>query len=837
MKIQQKLLAVLMVIVMLAAMVAPMTVSAAETADNGISITMTTSGDLVVDGTITVSVYFTGENIKSMMLTPKYDENILTPVSGRWRISDDTEIGDDYLSDLAELKTAWNLETNEPPAVAFSKAVTLENEKLLEFKFTVKSTELSSGENVLVSFKEVNYALMVGGLETSYSSEDNPELVTLEPYVVTVSCDHDYAINRYTGLMTCSVCNEVCPHDVWTSSVCEACGLECTHDWTYSGTTATCAICGAKCTSHAKKGLFLDCATCGYDMELANSYYKGDSQITDTGLTLQTAHGFKLNTQLTVGSAETIFNIKDTARDDNVYYSAVENTTGSDYFSLITWIFTLDGASGATYRSLVSLWLDTTNEFSSKVNGETPDGFVAPKLWLTAPNNSSQKICEIKAGETYDLTLYYEVKWGWSLIEVRQNGELIASYTANGNDFSGTLTSSKIRLGESATAKKIHIQKISFEDVIFSDTYEKGVCRVCGAECAHRYNVGGYCADCGVLGDSINYSDYVGTCGLVAQAGIFKQNGGSTYWQFFDDTGILFGHDYVYEMDFKFTENIYDSANTNGTTRFLIWADNNSAETTGQTRFGLRLIGNTSDGTVLLGFKDDFTVNDAHAVINMNQKYSLRVAVRSTPSATAGTYDHYAEVSLDGKLIYTQTFQLNLENGMSIRLGDHVRRQTQAKYEVDSNFGIHFLDDTIEYIGAQEQENADYSADENFDIRFVFGFDDLYLEDVGVKVEAAVSDGTTGTKVLSADGKALTAVAVNGVTKKIGVNGIGYGGYYMAAAITGIELDTSKTYTFTLTPYLKGIEAEEVTYMDYSYEITVTFDENDKMVIDYDKIA
>ena len=176
-----------------------------------------------------------------------------------------------------------------------------------------------------------------------------------------------YYDGSYNGLMTCSVCNEVCPHDVWTSSVCEACGLECTHDWSYSGTTATCGVCGATCTSHAKKGLFLDCATCGYDMAIANSYYGGNSMITDTDNTLETAHGFKMNLQLTVGSDGTIFNTKDTSRDDNVYYSATEQSgNASDYYSLVTWVFEKTGEK-ATYRTLFSLWLDTTNEFSSRV--------------------------------------------------------------------------------------------------------------------------------------------------------------------------------------------------------------------------------------------------------------------------------------------------------------------------------------------------------------------------------------------------------------------------------------------------------------------------------------
>lgn len=886
MKIQQKLLAVLMVVVMLVSMVVPMTASAeteaAET--SGIDIRIQPANDAKVGDIILIDVYITCEDMKSLMVTLDYDADVLE------FLPDDYDTYWSANDRAIDRNIAMSTFKDNIPSMAFDTAMSLDDVALLHLAFEVISDTFDPGDSTLVSFKDVSYAVINTSTnqEESYSNEKNPELVTLASGTVHAYCAHEntedvpakdatckenghtagvkclnckraisgcetvpalgdahnYAIDRYTGLMTCSACGGVCAHEAWTDSACDSCGLECTHDWTFSGTTATCMICGAKCASHAKKGLFLDCATCGYDMALANSYYQGNSSIEDTGFTLQTAHGFKLNTQLTVGSAETIFNIKDTARNDNVYYSAVENTTASDYFSLVTWVYSVDGVADTTFRSIVSLWLDSTDEFSSKVNGETPDNFVAPKLWLTAPNNSSQKICEIKAGETYDLTVYYDVKYAWSIVEVKQNGELIASYTADGGDFSGTLTSSKIRLGESANAKKIHIQKISFEDVIFSDTYEKGACRVCGSKCNHRYNVGGYCADCGVLGDPITYNDNTSLNGVSITGnsiGVFKSSNTSTVgiWQFFDETEVLLGHDYVMDMDVKFTEAINEPAAGHGaTSRFIIWSDSNAAQDTTNTKFGvfIRTLAD-NDQVVLLGYKDGFKDTDPHMTFNLNEKHNLRIAVRSTPTATAGTYNNTAYVYLDGKLVYTQAFTLTAADGMAVRVGDHVARICRARAEIDSTFGIHFLDDTIEYIGAQEKENADYSADETFDIRFVFGFDDLYLEDVGVKVDASVSDGTTGTKVLSAEGKALTAIAANGVTKKVGVNGIGYGGYYMATAITGIELDTSKTYTFTLTPYLNRVEASDVTYMPYSYEITVSFDENDKMVIDYNKIG
>ena len=178
-------------------------------------------------------------------------------------------------------------------------------------------------------------------------------------------------------------------------------------------------------------------------------------------------------------------------------------------------------------------------------------------------------------------------------------------------------------------------------------------------------------------------------------------------------------------------------------------------------------------------------------------------------------------------LMWVKNFALTAENGMSIRLGDHVARKAKVKYDVKNDFGIQFLDSTIDYIGAQEKENANYNYDNNFDIRFVFGFDDLYLEDVGIKVEAEMTGGkkyddVSGELTSSSSRTVLNNIMADGKICKPGVAGAGYGGYYLALAITEIPLDTSATYVFKLTPYVTYHGGATV-FSETSHEITVNF--------------
>ena len=188
--------------------------------------------------------------------------------------------------------------------------------------------------------------------------------------------------------------------------------------------------------------------------------------------------------------------------------------------------------------------------------------------------------------------------------------------------------------------------------------------------------------------------------------------------------------------------------------------------------------------------------------------------------------------------MWTRNFTLTSENGVSVRLGDHVMRTTRVKYGVKNDFGIHFLDSTIDYIGAQEKEDANYNYDTTFDLRFVLALDDLYLKDVGVKIEAAMTGGNLyedaqGELTCSSSKTVLNNIMADGKIYKPAVNGAGGGGYYLALAVRDIPLDTSATYNFTLTPYVT-YHGDEPVFSEVSYKITVSF-VGDKMNFGYGK--
>ena len=73
----------------------------------------------------------------------------------------------------------------------------------------------------------------------------------------------------------------------------------------------------------------------------------------------------------------------------------------------------------------------------------------------------------------------------------------------------------------------------------------------------------------------------------------------------------------------------------------------------------------------------------------------------------------------------------------------------------------------------------------------------------------------------------------NGKVYKPGACGAGYGGNYLALAITNIPLDATATYTFTLTPYVTNHGAEP-SFSETSHKITVSFTDY-KMNIAYEK--
>ena len=285
----------------------------------------------------------------------------------------------------------------------------------------------------------------------------------------------------------------------------------------------------------------------------------------------------------------------------------------------------------------------------------------------------------------------------------------------------------------------------------------------------------------------------------------------------------------------KFTFTSYEyNTTTNGTaTRLVYWSDGEAIGDNNE-KFTLHLLADKGSLDMsIYRYGKDANGQQQRYTLELNREYDIRVAIRSTESSE-GVYSHIAEVYIDGKFMWSQEFELTSKDGISIRMGDHALRKTRVRYTVSDDFGIRSIGDGISFIGTQGREDANYNYDPTFDLRFVFGLDDIYLDDVGVKVEAAVSggnlfDNASGILNVSSSRTVLNSVMANGKICQPGACGEGYGGCYLALAITAIPLDTSATYTFVLTPYTVRNDGETI-FSENAYEITVTF-ENYKMKI------
>lgn len=641
---------------------------------------------------------------------------------------------------------------------------------------------------------------------------------------------HKFAFDSFSGRYICTVCGVYCEHTSWSEGVCDDCGLACMHEWSCVDKISTCVLCGKVCSSHGTRGLDFKCAYCGYDRGIDHSFAVGGSSVYDKQMTLNRYHNVNVSFDMTFGTLDTVINKNDAGRSDNIYYLADSTaTTKSEYHSVFTWIN--NPGSGRSFLVFASLWLDTSDD----------------TLYLVAQGNKSLKICEIKPGVKYSFEIDFEPRNGVFTIGVT-DGKNKATYSGSFTPVTGQLTQSDIRFGESENAKYLRVQKCSYENINTELTagYENGICKYCENECAHIFNAGGHCVFCGEFGNAITFADgqngggnitdsngdgkpdnigealTVGDGVYCSQSGSYKQ-----LWDYRDLDGMLLGRDYVFSGKFIFTDWVFDSS-ASGAPRLFILADGDVSYLT--TKLALYLFGNR--GKLELG--PDEKNSSTRMTLELNREYDIRVAVRSE-EVSEGVYANVADIYVNGSLKWTKEFELTAENGMAIRVGDHALRNTRAKYTVSKDFGIRCLDSNISFIGTQEKENANYGKDTEYDLRFVFGIDDLYLNDVGVKVEVEVNGGSTldnarGELTLSSSKKVLNEIMVSGKVCKPGANGAGYGGNYLALAITDIALDTSATYTFTITPY--AMHNGGKTVFSEPYTVTVSFTDH-KMNITY----
>ena len=203
MKLQQKLLALLMVVVMLASVFTTMPVNATDA--QGITITASAS-EVDANGVVVVSVYFSGTNLKSLMFAQEFDTDVFEPVRGRWVIDPDKELPEGYLEELAILRKGWvAVDEEKIPAIAFDKEVTLDNEKLFEIELKVIDDSFVAGQQSIVSFPYVAFALIDSDSkdEIVYNDDKNPELIEVSNGVIHAYCSHSNTTNVDEQAATC----------------------------------------------------------------------------------------------------------------------------------------------------------------------------------------------------------------------------------------------------------------------------------------------------------------------------------------------------------------------------------------------------------------------------------------------------------------------------------------------------------------------------------------------------------------------------------------------------------------------------------------------------------
>lgn len=642
--------------------------------------------------------------------------------------------------------------------------------------------------------------------------------------------NHNCVFDSFSGRFVCTVCQKYCEHTSFTDGACDSCGLVCVHDWVQRDSVSVCTVCEKTCSVHDTKGLDFKCAYCGYDKGWSNSFSSGSSggqTITDGALLLNKQHKFTVSFNATVGSTDTVLNQK-TDRKDDVYYSTEGASINSDYFSLFTW------HNNTGYDTLVSLWLDTE---------ET-------KLYLVGDADKTARICEIELGAEYSFDFeLYPASGIYDLVVYNKDGEKCGSYSGNFGAMPDKLTISELRFGEKSGKKRLRVEKIRFTDTsVGYPSYENGTCIDCGVECTHIFNAGGHCIFCGELGDVITFYDGQNGGGNVTATGKngspFTDKNDGVYraeykaykqvWDYRDVDGMLLDKDYVFGGKFTFTSCDYISSAKGTSTRFLSWVDGEVNYDLGYENFALYLLTNTVDeeGNPVLDISLHRYGDTGRYTLELNKEYDIRVVIRYV----GGTTTHSAEVYINRNLIWEKGFNLTGANGISIRMGDHIARKSRARFTVSDDFGIRSIGDGISFIGTQSEINANFDYDPTFDLRFIFGLDDIYLKDVGVKVEASVTGGeilddADGELTCSSSRKVYTNVMADGKVYQPGACGVGYGGYYLALVVKDIWLDTSATYSFVVTPYMERHNGETI-FSEISYNITVTF-ENGQIKISY----
>ena len=216
MKNQKKILAVLIACIMLVGALFVLSANAGDDV-SPLNIKLVPRSNVDDDGKVIVDVYFTGTNVKSALIPFEFDTNVVELLLG-------DEDNTCWWADTSAINKKMALTTvgdgteNDPPSLAFSEAVTLDNEKLLQLEFKVKS-ELDEDDALTISVGNVAIGMvdLSTGNEIVFNVEKNPELFVITEAEIKAGCEH-------TSTSTVSAKAATCCEKGWTAGVqCDDC--------------------------------------------------------------------------------------------------------------------------------------------------------------------------------------------------------------------------------------------------------------------------------------------------------------------------------------------------------------------------------------------------------------------------------------------------------------------------------------------------------------------------------------------------------------------------------------------------------------------------------------
>lgn len=214
---QKKILVGLMACIMLVSALFIVTANAGDIM-SPIKVELVPRSNVDENGIVVVDVCFTGDNIKSVMISFDFDSDCVELLCG----DDDNTYWESNTSSINNkmfLTAVGDGTQNDPPSLAFTEAVTLNKEKLLQLEFKVKS-DITDDDIVTISVDEMAFGVVdaSNGIEIVSNLEKNPELFVITNTVIKTKCSHTSTRTVSAKAATC------CEKGTTVGVVCDDCG-------------------------------------------------------------------------------------------------------------------------------------------------------------------------------------------------------------------------------------------------------------------------------------------------------------------------------------------------------------------------------------------------------------------------------------------------------------------------------------------------------------------------------------------------------------------------------------------------------------------------------------